>query len=558
MKNLLLTLKTYKMKSVFAKNFILLFASIVMPLIITVSIFSVMYCNSIENNYTQTDKNQINTLTSVSDKILSQAKANLSLLYSNNYIKRFFYDYETVQNAQLFNQELQALENAFMLNEDNFSSIVMYSAKNSLVYNRSVINYGNFFENNPEFAEAIKNTHSIAVKRTLIDSTDCITIFVPIWSYSSDSGAIAYNLSVEKVNNYFNDITNYDGLLCLDFIFENDSVFSFNHKEISQPYSVYETDSNNYKLKYKFTISDQAKYEHLRTIKLSVSVFMLIVILSILVLSLLLSLKAYMPLSTLMRLSQSPELWANDHNITEQSSKDELEYIIAKFCNSVDFSPNDAARAAMLKQIHNVALQSQITPHFLYNTLTSINMTILDLFGDDCAASDMIVALSDYLRYTFEINNIVIPLSVELNFAIEYVKIMKYRYGDKISLKINHDKSLDNVCVLKLSLQPIIENAIYHGIIPSESEIESIIISTEKKKKSIVVSIENTGKIVTKEDIYRIKNIMCSAKESSESHIGISNVNQRIKYTFGNNYGIRVSATKDTTKFDLLFPYSTF
>lgn len=47
----------------------------------------------------------------------------------------------------------------------------------------------------------------------------------------------------------------------------------------------------------------------------------------------------------------------------------------------------------------------------------------------------------DFLRYTFEINNIVIPLSVELNFAIEYVKMMKYRYGDKISLKINHDKS---------------------------------------------------------------------------------------------------------------------
>ena len=110
----------------------------------------------------------------------------------------------------------------------------------------------------------------------------------------------------------------------------------------------------------------------------------------------------------------------------------------------------------------------------------------------------------DFLRYTFEINNIVIPLSVELNFAIEYVKMMKYRYGDKISLKINHDKSLDNVRVLKLSLQPIIENAIYYGIIPSESETESIIISTEKKKKSIVVSIENTGKVATKEDIYRI------------------------------------------------------
>ncbi len=235
-----------------------------------------------------------------------------------------------------------------------------------------------------------------------------------------------------------------------------------------------------------------------------------------------------------------------------------MEYIIAKFCNSVDFSPNDAARAVMLKQIHNVALQSQITPHFLYNTLTSINLTILDLFGDDCATSDMIVALSDYLRYTFEINNIFIPLSVELNFAIEYVKMMKYRYGDKISLKINHDKSLDSVRVLKLSLQPIIENAIYYGIIPSESETESIIISTEKKKKSIVVSIENTGKVATKEDIYRIKNIMYSAKESSESHIEISNVNQRIKYTFGNNYGIRVSVTKDTTKFELLFPYSTF
>lgn len=558
MKSLLLKLKKYKMKSVFAKNFILLFVSIVMPLTITVSIFSTMYCKSLEKNYDQTDENQINTLASVSNKILNQAKSNLSLIYSNNYTKRFFYSYETIQNAQQFNQELQLLENSITLSDDNFSSLVMYSAKNSLIYSHSVINYDNFYDNNPEFASTIKNIHSITVKRITIDSTDCITIFVPIWSYSSESGTIAYNLSVEKVNNYFKDITNYDNLLCLDFIFDKDIVFSFNRKMVTNPYSIHEITSDNYNLKYKFTVSNQAKYEHLKTFKMSVSLFILIVVFSVLILSLLLSFKAYMPISTLMRLSQSPELWANDHRITNQSTKNEMMYIITKFCNSVDFSSSDAARAVMLKQIHNVALQSQITPHFLYNTLAAINMTILDLFGDDCAASDMIVALSDYLRYTFEINSIIIPLSVELDSAQEYVNIMKFRYGDKISLKINHDKSLDNVRVLKLSLQPIIENAIYYGIIPSESETESIIISTEKKKKSIVVSIENTGKVATKEDILKIKSIINSENDSLDNTIGINNVNQRIKYTFGTGYGIKVSVTKYTTKFELLFPYSTF
>ena len=168
----------------------------------------------------------------------------------------------------------------------------------------------------------------------------------------------------------------------------------------------------------------------------------------------------------------------------------------------------------------------------------------------------MLVSLSDYLRYTFKINNIIVPLSTELQFAEKYVEIMKYRYGDKISFKMNHDKELDNINVIKLSIQPIIENAIYHGIVPSENKTETITVSTFRKKQFAVVCIENTGKIISDEDIKKIENMINDSSNSMDEHIGIINVDKRIKYTFGNNYGIRVSTDGNTTRFELLFPYS--
>lgn len=557
MKNTLSGLKTYKTKSIFAKNFILLFSSIVIPIIITSVIFSYIYFNSIEKRYDQENNNRFHTMTSVSDKVFEQVNSNMALIYSNSYVNRFFsFKFDNYKDIQLYSFEIQALENVFTINESNFYSIIMYSEKNNMVYNQTITDYDYFQQNNMEFAEYLKTVKSICVKKTKINSIDCVSVFVPLWSYSTDRGTIAYNLSAKNLEYYFGSTINVDNLINMDFKFGDKTVFRYKISDITNPSTVYETDSKYYDLHYRFAISDTDRLNNIRLIKIAIFVFILITLISVLILSFLLSAKAYMPISTLMEITQSPESWANNHIVSGQSPQNELEYIIAKISNSIDFSGDGAARVALLKRSHTVALQAQINPHFLYNTLAVINMVILETVGDDCAASDMLVSLSDYLRYTFKINNIIVPLSTELQFAEKYVEIMKYRYGDKISFKMNHDKELDNINVIKLSIQPIIENAIYHGIVPSENKTETITVSTFRKKQFAVMCIENTGKIISDEDIKKIENMINDSSNSMDEHIGIINVDKRIKYTFGNNYGIRVSTDGNTTRFELLFPYS--
>lgn len=555
MKNTLSGLKKYKTKSIFAKNFILLFSSIVIPIIITSTIFAYIYCGSIKKRHDHENRNRFTTMTSVSDKIFEQVNANLALIYSNSYVDRFFsLGFDNYRDMQAFNLEIQALEKAFTINESNFNSVIMYSEKNNLIYNQYTVSYEYFAENNTEYADMLKNTATTAVRKTRINSDDCITVFVPLWSYSTDRGTIAYNLSAKKLNYYLSAMINIDSLLNMDFTSDGESIFQYKSAEPSEPSTVYETKSKYYDLCYRFTISDAAQRNNIRLIKTAIAVFVLIALVSVLILSFLLSAKAYVPISTLMEITQSPESWASNHIVSGQSPQNELEYIIAKISNSIDFSGDSAARMALLKHSHTVALQAQINPHFLYNTLAAINMVILENVGDDCDASDMLVSLSEYLRYTFKINTITVPLSTELQFAEKYVEIMKYRYGDKIKLKINHDSALDDVNVIKLSIQPIIENAIYHGIVPSANKSGTITVSTFKRKQSAVVSIENTGKIITADEIKNIESMLNDSSKNMDEHIGIINVDKRIKYTFGNNYGIRVSATGDTTRFELLFP----
>ena len=149
MKNTLSGLKTYKTKSIFAKNFILLFSSIVIPIIITSVIFSYIYFNSIEKRYDQENNNRFHTMTSVSDKVFEQVNSNMALIYSNSYVNRFFsFKFDNYKDIQLYSFEIQALENVFTINESNFYSIIMYSEKNNMVYNQTITDYDYFQQNN--------------------------------------------------------------------------------------------------------------------------------------------------------------------------------------------------------------------------------------------------------------------------------------------------------------------------------------------------------------------------------------------------------------------------
>ncbi len=203
------------------------------------------------------------------------------------------------------------------------------------------------------------------------------------------------------------------------------------------------------------------------------------------------------------------------------------------------------------KQAEYLALQNQINPHFLYNTLEGIRSEAL-IAGLDSIA-EMTEALATFFRYTISHMEHLVTLEDELENIENYYYIQRFRFGDRLKLNIvyDHDEDITELdilryCLPKLTLQPIVENSIYHGLERKIGEGHlTIKISVSDKRLGIRIADDGVGM----ED-YMVEHINqklrgLAIEESPEDKqkkggIAILNVNNRIKLLFGDEYGIVV------------------
>lgn len=199
-------------------------------------------------------------------------------------------------------------------------------------------------------------------------------------------------------------------------------------------------------------------------------------------------------------------------------------------------------------EIH--ALQSQINPHFLYNTLDAIRG--LALINNDEAVADMTEALSAFFRYSIGQKGHIVTLRDELENIQSYLVIQNNRFKNKLSFQvlIDGDKEWVLDCRLpKLLLQPVIENAVYHGIEPKvgPGRITIRILTTEER---LIINVQDDGVGMAEEDLQSIIQKLRQGKHleespsSQSSGIALININQRIILNYGEQYGITFTSTK--------------
>ena len=184
------------------------------------------------------------------------------------------------------------------------------------------------------------------------------------------------------------------------------------------------------------------------------------------------------------------------------------------------------------------ALQSQMNPHFLYNTLESINM--LAITKGNLEVSDMVTSLGKLLRYTIDNTAKIVTLQEELIFIQSYIAIQKVRMGDMLSFREEIDPALYDVLLPKLVLQPLVENAIVHGL---SSRGGTISIKGSCEDGLLTLEVEDTGKGITQQRLAELKRLIENQQQtSSEKHNGIalSNVHERIRLLYGSQYGIKI------------------
>lgn len=194
-----------------------------------------------------------------------------------------------------------------------------------------------------------------------------------------------------------------------------------------------------------------------------------------------------------------------------------------------------------LRKTELKALQAQINPHFLYNTLDSIQWMCERGKTED--AAKMVSALARLFRISISKGRELIPIKDELRHAENYLLIQSYRYKDQFTYSFDVDESLCGYLCNKITVQPLIENAIYHGLdrLVDEGEIKITVKQAPDDRNDILITVSDNGVGMTKEQCEAI----LKKERSDSSGIGVKNVNDRLKIYFGDKYGLTIESELD-------------
>gem|GEM_PF-568116 len=198
------------------------------------------------------------------------------------------------------------------------------------------------------------------------------------------------------------------------------------------------------------------------------------------------------------------------------------------------------------------SLQSKINPHFLYNTLSSIKAVIQDDNAE--TARQMVQDLSELFRYSLSKGKHIVPLAEELAQVRKYLTLQKLRFGDSFQVHFDVDADMMSANILRLTIQPIVENAILHGLEDKSGE-RQIHIFAQPYGNELRIYVEDNGKGMTNSQTDEINAMLCEDPRKTRDLVGIYNVNSRIKLYYGSEYGLHVqSAPNEGTIVKVVLP----
>jgi two-component system sensor histidine kinase YesM len=204
------------------------------------------------------------------------------------------------------------------------------------------------------------------------------------------------------------------------------------------------------------------------------------------------------------------------------------------------FIERSSALKAQQKLAHFSALKSQINPHFLANTLETLQMKAV--LEEQEELSEMIGTLGQLFRISTQSGKEVVMLEEELDHIRLYIKIQQMRFGDLLAYKEEFAQGSLSIPILHFSIQPFVENAIIHGLEPKQDHC-TIMIKTMLDENDLFIQIQDNGIGMTATTLGQVRDKLASTSDIlEEDHIGIKNVHDQIRYYFGDAYGVSIDS----------------
>lgn len=217
-----------------------------------------------------------------------------------------------------------------------------------------------------------------------------------------------------------------------------------------------------------------------------------------------------------------------------------------------DLMKKEAENQNRLSLMELTMLHEQIKPHFLYNTLDSV--VWMARAGNDDGIIKMTLALTNYLKTSLNKGGDIIPLEKEIEHTASYLYIQSIRYKDRFTYEITVDPALYDCIVPKLIIQPLVENAIYHGI-KRKRDPSRLMIQGWEQDEHLHIDITDDGAGMTRETAEKLRAALCSHDASDKIGFGVWNVNERIRIMYGDPYMITFETEENVgTSFHIVLP----
>lgn len=565
-----------------------MFTSIIVITVIPIMIFDFLFYNTLltrsESKYIQYTKQLTRQLSSNLDLNMNELDKIITPVYYND-------ELESILKGDDLDAKLRSQK---VLNGVFFNSIYsrenIYELELFSVEGESITSVNTFPISLNQKDEAwFKQTLSKGGKRYIFvthnkdntsgSNSSLISMSRAIYDHSNKiAGVIRVNESRKVIENTLLNIKfDYNSAVLVitdegDIVYDSDAVFSDEFHKNTEFHNTLmnSADSSNFiqpiqNEDYSITISKSAfsgftvilltpKSEITKDSQIMkdyFSWFFVLYVAAILIISLLFSHKISKPIITIRKLMKSVE--QENFNVrTEVKGKNEIAQLARGFNRMVDkinqLIKNEYRMKILKKEAELNVLQNQINPHFLYNTLTSIKGLFQGETKDSAAhgksmvAVQMVQALSNLFRYNLDGSSHFVKLTEEIENVKNYIFIQKLRFEDKIQFSFVINEEILDVSILKMTLQPLVENAIIHGM-ELKRGLGEIIIAADRDDGTIVITITDNGAGMTENKLIEINDSLLQGEDKqfaqAQKEVGIFNVNARLKYYFGQDYGLQ-------------------
>lgn len=565
-------IKGYKFNSLLAKNFLYVFLLVTIPLLLVLSLNYKTLNRVVDNRVMEMNGELLQKSAVVTDNIMNNVLQTLDKIVQLDYITEIVQMKNTDSDTYInkANQAI-AMVNARIQSNNYIVSAYIYSDLNEMLLSNDGAQSIHKVDNKGKWYNIHKQTF-LANPYVLVNHANSIFICQPIWIQGGQkAGLFVVDVELQKIRDLLEneEVAQQGAFFIMDIsgqlIYCNEKNYTDEPEDISHKYEkdvaglkagqtimvsgpdkriVSVTDSIHKSWKYALVTETPDYKEETEVINYFLISSVLIGIVASLIAAYIITYLTYRPIKKIIDVIENPQLHWNEREATKGSN--EMLYITTNILSNRLSNKETAEeleeRVRALRQAQFRALQFQIDPHFLYNTLETIKWNAVEEMGLGNRTSKMLTKVARLYRLGLENDDVIVTLKEELDFLKLYIEIVRIRFGDSIQFHWDIDESLYECNIIKMCLQPIVENAIQHGLRPKNYQ-GNITVSAKYEKERLCVCIANDGQYMSDASLKELNEKLKTGAGFEESKVGLRNVNERIKLIYGKKYGVSVSCS---------------